>query len=172
MLPKNVKALIAHSKSLDYAPELLEAAENVNETQPYKAVQVCKNFLGSLRNRNIAILGLAFKPNTDDMREAKSIPIINQLLKEGVKITAYDPAATSKAKTILKNKIRYASSPIECLKEADCCILVTEWNEFKKLKPEDFTQNMRQPTLIDRRRIYNPKEFSKKLKFTAIGLGK
>lgn len=170
--PKDVKALIAHSKTLGYNPELLEAVENVNENQPYKAVELCKNLLGNLQDKQIAILGLSFKPNTDDMREARSIPIINQLLNEGANVTAYDPIAVSNARSIFGDKIKYASSTIECLKNADCCILVTEWDEFKKLKPEDFTQNMRQPILIDGRRIYNSEEFSQKLKFEAIGLGK
>jgi len=170
--PKDVKALIAYSKSLGCNPELLQAVENINEFQPYKAIELCKNFLGNLKNKKIAVLGLAFKPNTDDMREARSIPIINQLLKEGANVTAYDPAAIPNTKTIFKNKIRYASSAIECLKDADCCIIVTEWEEFKRLKMEDFTQNMRQPILINGRRVYNPKEFSKKLEFAAIGLGK
>ena len=105
------------------------------------------------------------------MREARAIPIINQLIKEDANVTAYDPVATSIAKAIFKNKIGYAASAIECLKNADCCILITEWDEFKRLKPEDFTKNMKQPVLIDGRRIYNPKEFSKKMKFAAIGLG-
>jgi len=169
--PKDLKALIAYSKSLGCNPQLLQAVENINESQPYKAIELCKKFLGNLKDKKIAILGLAFKPNTDDMREARSIPIINQLLKEGAKITAYDPAAIPNAKTVFKEQIRYASSPFECLKDADCCILITEWEEFKKLKPEDFTQNMKQPILIDGRRIYNPEEFSRKLKFAAIGLG-
>jgi len=105
------------------------------------------------------------------MREARSIPIINQLLKEGADVTAYDPVAVSNAKSIFGDKIKYASSAIECLKNTDCCIIVTEWKEFKKLKPEDFTQHMKQSILIDGRRIYNPEEYSKKLNFTAIGLG-
>jgi len=169
--PKDVKALIAYSKNLGYRLELLESVENVNKTQPLKAIQFCKDQLGSLTGKKIAILGLAFKPDTDDMREARAIPIINQLIKEGANVTAYDPVAIPLAKTIFKNKIQYAASTIECLKNADCCILVTEWEEFKKLTPEDFIQNMKQPILIDGRRIYNPKEFSKKLKFAAIGLG-
>jgi len=169
--PKDVKALIAHSKNMCYRPELLEVVENINETQPYKAVQLCKNSLGKLKGKNIAILGLSFKPNTDDMREARSIPIVNQLLKEGANIIAYDPAAVPNAKAIFQNKIQYAHSAIECLKDVDCCILVTEWEEFKKLTPEDFTRNMRRPVLIDGRRIYDPKEFSQKLVFEAIGLG-
>lgn len=169
--PKDVKALIAHSKNLGYNLELLEAVENINKTQPLKAVQFCKDQLGSLKGKKIAILGLAFKPDTDDMREARAAPIINQLIKEGANVTAYDPVAISTAKTIFKNKIQYATSTIECLKNADCCILVTEWDEFKKLKPGDFTKNMKQPILIDGRRIYKPEEFSQKMKFSAIGLG-
>jgi len=91
------------------------------------------------------------------MREARAIPIINQLIREGSNITAYDSVAIPNAKTIFKGKIHYSTSTIECLKNADCCILVTEWDEFKKFKPEDFTENMKQPNLIDGRRIYNQK---------------
>ena len=170
--PKDVKALMALSKSLGYPLKLLEAVEDVNKTQPLKAIQFCKEQLGNLEGKRIAILGLAFKADTDDMREARVIPIINQLTKEGALVTAYDPVATPIAKTIFKNKIQYASSAINCLKNADCAILVTEWDEFKKLTPEDFIKNMKQPILIDGRRIYNPETFSKKLKFTAIGIGK
>jgi UDPglucose 6-dehydrogenase len=169
--PKDLKALIASSKNLRYQPTLLEAVEKVNKTQPQRAIQLCKKKLGNLSKKNIAILGLAFKPDTDDMREAKAIPIINQLLKEGAKITAYDPAARSTAKAIFKDKIKYALSATECLRNADCAIIVTEWKEFKELKPEDFTKNMRRPLVIDGRRIYNQQEFSQKLEFQAIGLG-
>jgi len=169
--PKDVKALMAHSKNLGYPLELLEAVENVNKTQPLKAVKFCKEQLGNLKGKNIAILGLTFKADTDDMREARAIPIINQLTREGANVTAYDPVAIPAAKVIFKNKIKYATSTIACLKNADCCILVTEWEEFKKLTPDDFVKNMKQPVLIDGRRIYDPEEFRKKINFTAIGLG-
>ena len=170
--PKDIKALVAHSKSLGYHPQLLEAVESVNKTQPLRVVEMCKEQLGDLTGKNIAILGLAFKPDTDDMREARVIPIINQLTKEGSNVTAYDPVAIPVAKTIFKNQIQYATSTIECLKNADCCILVTEWAEFKKLKPEDFTKTMKHPVLIDGRRIYDPQEFIQKMRFAAIGLGR
>jgi UDPglucose 6-dehydrogenase len=169
--PKDVKALIAHSRNLGYRLQLLEVVENINKTQPLKAIQFCKEQLGNLKGKRIAILGLAFKADTDDMREARAIPIIKQLLKEGALVTAYDPVAMPIAKTIFKNRIQYASSTAACLKNADCCILVTEWSEFKKLKPEDFTKNMKQPILIDGRRIYNPQEFSSKMRLIAIGIG-
>ncbi len=170
--PKDVKALIAYSKKLGYEPELLENVEKINATQPLKAVELSEKLLGDLKGKNVAILGLAFKPDTDDMRETRAIPIINQLLKKQAKITAYDPVAIPKAKTILKDKIKYAKSIKECLKNSDICILVTEWDEFTKLTPEDFIQNMHQAILIDGRRIYDPKEFSQKIRFEAIGLGK
>lgn len=169
--PKDVKALIACSKSLGYAPELLESVEGINHFQPLKAVEFCKQQLGSLKGKKIAILGLAFKPDTDDMREARVVPIINQLLTEGADVTAYDPVATQTAKSIFKSKIRYAASALDCIKKADCAIIVTEWSEFQKLTPEDYASNMKQPVLIDGRRVYNPEEYSKKLKFLAIGLG-
>jgi UDPglucose 6-dehydrogenase len=170
--PKDIKALIACSKSLGFDPELLDSVEKVNKTQPLKAVEFCKELLGCLEDKTIAILGLAFKPDTDDMREARVIPIINQLLKERAKVTAYDPVAMPIAKTIFDHKISYAQSALNCIKGADACIVVTEWDEFKKLTPEDFTKNMKQPILIDGRRIFNPETFKTKMQFIALGLGK
>jgi UDPglucose 6-dehydrogenase len=170
--PKDVKALISCSKSLGYDPLLLDYVEQVNQTQPLKAVKFCEDLLGSLKGKNIAILGLAFKPNTDDMREARVVPIINHLLEGGAFVKAYDPVAIPVAKTIFKDTVVYASSTIECLKNADCCILVTEWAEFTNLKPEDFIKYMKHPVLIDGRRLYDCEVFGKKLVYKAIGLGK
>jgi len=169
--PKDLKALIAFSKKLGYNPTLIQATCKANQDQIKFTIQKVKKELKTLKGKTIAILGLSFKPDTDDIREARSIKIINQLLREGAKITAYDPMAMPNIKKVFKEKIKYASSPTKCLKNADCAILVTEWKEFKKLKPEDFTQNMREPILIDGRRIYDPEEFSKKLRYIAIGLG-
>lgn len=169
--PKDVKALIACSKSLGYYPQVLESIENVNKIQPLRAVTMCEDLIGDLKDKQIAILGLAFKPDTDDMREARIIPIIHQLLEKKAVVVTYDPVAIPVAKNIFIDKIQYSTSAIECLKNSDCCIVATEWPEFKKLKPEDFIQNMRQPALVDGRRIYDPEEFSSRLKFAAIGLG-
>lgn len=169
--PKDVKALIACARTFNYDPELLNSVEKVNQTQPLKAVAFCKRELGSLKEKRIAVLGLAFKPETDDMREARVIPIINQLLKEGAIVTAYDPVAIAMAKTIFEDKIIYARSSAGCLKNADACILVTEWSEFKKLKKQDFIKLMKQPVIIDGRRIFNPEDF-RETRFTAIGLSK
>jgi UDPglucose 6-dehydrogenase len=170
-LPKDVKALIAHSTKLGYSPALLKAVNKINETQPGKAVELSKKALGNLRGKRIAILGLAFKPNTDDIRSAVSIKIIRKLLKEGTSVIVYDPVAMPNTRKKFKNSIQYASSPFNCIKNADCCILVTEWDEFKTLKPEDFVQNMKHPIVIDGRRIYNQELFNRKLRLMAIGLG-
>lgn len=169
--PKDVKALIACSKALGYEPNLLQSVEDVNIVQPLKAVDYCRKTLTTLKNKNAAILGLAFKPDTDDMREARVVPIINTLLSEGAKVTAYDPVATPIAKTIFADKIKYAKSALDCITGAECCILVTEWPEFKKLTPIDFKTLMKKPILIDGRRIYNPEVYKKELIFSAIGLG-
>jgi UDPglucose 6-dehydrogenase len=170
--PKDVKALIAYSKGLGYTPNLLEAVEDINRDQPYIAVELAKELAGGLKNKRVAILGLSFKPETDDMREAVSTRIIKRLLEEGADIIAYDPVAVPNAKAILGDRIAYAQSASECLDNADCCMIVTEWDEFRELKPEDFMRNMRNPVVIDGRRMYDPQLFSGKLKYAAIGLGK
>lgn len=170
--PKDLKALIMFSKKIDYKPALIQAAYKANKDQIEFSMQKVKNELETLKGKTIAILGLAFKPDTDDIREAPSIKIIRRLQKQGAKINAYDPIATANAKKIFKEKINYASSAIECLKNSDLAIITTEWEEFKKLKPEDFIQNMKKPILIDGRRIYNSEKFSKKIRYIAIGLGR
>jgi len=97
---------------------------------------------------------------------------MNLLLKEGASVCAYDPVATEKAKAIFKGKIDFARSSIECLKNADCCMIVTEWNEFRDLKSRTFLKHMRIPLVVDGRRIYDPSEFSRELKYLAVGLGR
>ncbi|NWF87077.1 UDP-glucose/GDP-mannose dehydrogenase family protein [Candidatus Bathyarchaeota archaeon] len=169
--PKDLKAFIAYSKKLGYNPTLIQAAYKANQDQVKFTIEKVKDNLKTLKGKKIAILGLAFKPNTDDIREARSLKIISQLLKQGAIVTAYDPMATANVKKILKKRINYASSAIECLRNADCAILVTEWEEFKKLKPKDFAENMRKPILIDSRRIYDYEKFSKRLRYIAVGLG-
>jgi UDPglucose 6-dehydrogenase len=169
--PKDVKALISFSINNGYSPKLLQSTHEVNEMQANNVIKLIKKHFKELKDKKVAILGLAFKPDTNDMREARSIPIIENLLKEGVSITVYDPVAVPTAQSIFKTKINYAPSAIDCLKNAECCIIVTEWDEFKKLKPEYFERNMKKPILIDGRRIYDPNEYNKKLIFEAIGLG-
>jgi len=171
-LPKDMKALAAISRTLIHEPGLVEAVTQVNQRQWWKAIELAKRALGSLHGRRIAVLGLAFKPGTDDMREAVSIPIVKSLLAEGAVVAVYDPAAMERARAIFPNLVNYARSPIECIEGADCCIIVTEWDEFRKIPPRMFIEHMRRSTVIDGRRIYDPKTFSQAgIQFLAIGLG-
>jgi UDPglucose 6-dehydrogenase len=170
--PKDLKALIRYTKTQDYEPELIEAAVATNEKQKQRAVQLAKQVLGSLKGRRIAILGLAFKPETDDMREAVSVPLIRGLLAEGANIFACDPAAIENAQAIFQDRIAYTRNPRECLDQAECCIIVTEWEEFRAIPPSAFLERMRCPVVIDGRRIYSPGEFSSAgITFLGIGLG-
>lgn len=167
--PKDLKALIHAAKQKGVDLPLIKATMEVNEKQPYRLVELAKNLLGSLEGKRIAVLGLAFKPGTDDMRNAVSIKIINELMKEKAKIVVYDPKAMENARKIFGDRIEYASSALKCIDKADCALIVTEWPEFQSLKPEDFITRMRTPCLVDGRRIYPPKKFEGKLKFAAIG---
>lgn len=148
-LPKDVNALVAFSKNLSYNPLFFNAVQKINDRQPYRAIELAKKKLGNLKDKRIAVLGLVFKPDTDDMREAVSVKIINRLLEEGANVIAYDPKAIPNAENIFKNKIEYANSSVKCITNAECCILVTEWDEFKKLTPENFIRHMKNPIVID-----------------------
>ncbi|MEM4414679.1 MAG: UDP-glucose/GDP-mannose dehydrogenase family protein [Candidatus Caldarchaeum sp.] len=169
--PKDVKALTAYAKSLGYHPAILEAVEKVNSRQPYKAVELAEKLVGELSGKKAAVLGLSFKPNTDDVREAVALKIIDRLLEKGCSVTVYDPAAVENVRRVYGYKLAYASSAAECLQGADFCIVATEWDEFRKLKPRDFRKHMRNPVVVDGRRIYDPEAFSKGLTYAAVGLG-
>jgi UDPglucose 6-dehydrogenase len=169
--PKDVKALIAFCKRLGCTFELFEAVENANKNQQHKAIELLKRFVPNPENKKIALLGLAFKPNTDDIREAVSVKIIEELLDEKASVVVFDPLAIENVRQMFGSRIEYAHSAIECIDRADCCIVATEWEEFSKIKQSDFVKRMKTPIVIDGRRIYDPSEFSKTLKFAAVGLG-
>jgi len=170
--PKDLKALVAFSKTLGYNPGLIDAAIRTNDQQKLRAIELARDALGSLRGKRIAILGLAFKPDTDDMREAVSISLVQGLLAEGANVTAYDPAAMQNARRIFRNTITYAEDPYDCINQADCSIIVTEWDDFKTISPNEFAKRMRSPVVIDGRRIYDPDRFIEAgIQFSAIGLG-
>jgi nucleotide sugar dehydrogenase len=170
--PKDVNAIRAFAEQHSINPVLLDAVLTRNELQAVHVVDLLQGLVGSLAGKRIALLGLAFKPGTDDMREAASIRIIDQLKKRKVKsIVATDPVAIPAAKGILQESIEYVDTAEECIKNADGCILVTEWEDYKQLTPESFIDHMNEAIVVDGRRLFNPKVFKKKLKFRAIGLG-
>ena len=170
--PKDLKALLHVGRELGVDLPLVEATVEVNERQPLKAVEFAERALGDLRGRRVAVLGLAFKPNTDDMRGAVSIKIVNKLVEKGARVVVYDPKAMPNAKRIFGDKVEYAESALDAIKGADCAIFVTEWDEFKSLKVEEVAKLMKNPVIIDGRRIFDPRTIPPTIRYYAIGLGK
>ncbi|SHJ50475.1 UDP-glucose dehydrogenase family protein [Paramaledivibacter caminithermalis] len=157
--PKDVKALIKTSKENKYIPNILEAVEKVNNAQKYVLVKkVLKRFGHDLKGRIFAVWGLAFKPGTDDIREASSITIISELINRGAKIRAYDPKANSNAKNyFLKDKenIEFVNSKYTALWESDALILITEWKEFQSPDFEEISKRLKGKIIFDGRNIYD-----------------
>ncbi len=169
--PKDVKALISIAGDYGYDFKLLKAVEEINEEAMLDIVKKAKKILGEkIKNSTIGVLGLSFKPNTDDMRDAPSIVIINELKKTGAKIRAYDPIAVSNAIRLIDG-IEFVDDSYEAAREADILIVVTEWNEFKQLNLEKIKSLMKNPNLLDGRNIYNPLEV-KRLGFNYLGVGR
>jgi len=157
--PKDVKALIRTGDEYSRSLEILKAVELVNENQKVVIPAKLKAHFGeSLRGKKIGLWGLSFKPHTDDMREAPSIRIIEELIKEGVEIRAYDPVATDEAKRVLGDKIEFCSDKYETLVDTDGLILVTEWPEFRVLNYNVLEKLMREKVIFDGRNIYDAEE--------------
>ncbi|MDP4282400.1 MAG: UDP-glucose/GDP-mannose dehydrogenase family protein [Bacteroidota bacterium] len=157
--PKDVQALIRTAAEYNYDLRVLKAVETVNNDQ--KAVlfnKMVKYFHGDLKDKTIALWGLSFKPQTDDMREAPSLVIIRKLLEAGAKIKAYDPVAMTEARHHLNDYIFYANDPYEALNGADCLALVTEWPEFKFPDFKIVKKLLKNPAIFDGRNIYDPRE--------------
>jgi len=168
--PKDLRALMRESRRLGYSPSVLKATLEVNDRQPLIAVEMVRTSLRALKGKRIGVLGCSFKPGTDDMRGARSIILVNRLLKLGAHIVVYDPKAMENARKVFGTRVEYADSVEECLAGADAAITVTEWDEFKQLTPPDFGRMKRQ-LVVDGRRIYRPSEFLGKIEFKALGLG-
>jgi len=156
--PKDVKAMLRFAESADYNFQILSAVESVNERQKLRLLDKLKAHFGSLKGKKIAIWGLAFKPRTDDMREAPAVPLINGLIKGGARVQAYDPEAMKVAKSIFESKIAYAENNYAALDGADALVLVTEWNEFREPDFARMKKLMRAPVVFDGRNIYNPEQ--------------
>lgn len=168
--PKDVKALISIAKDNDYQFSLLEDVENINQQAKRDIVKKARKILGDLRGKKIGILGLAYKANTDDMRDAPAIDIINLLQNDGAKISAYDPKAMKSAEKVLKN-IDYKNNVYSAMDGIDLLIILTEWDDFKEINFKKVKRIMKKPIIIDARNICNPEEI-KELGFTYIGVGR
>jgi UDPglucose 6-dehydrogenase len=169
--PKDVKALAHMALEKGRHPQLLRAVMDINADQRREVIAKLKAVLGDLHGKTIALLGLAFKPNTDDMRDAPSADIANMLLSKGARVKGYDPVAMKVATRFLPSAVQLAENPYECARDADAVIIVTEWNEFKQLDLAQLKQAMKQPVMIDARNIYEP-AMVKAMGFTYRAMGR
>jgi UDPglucose 6-dehydrogenase len=156
---KDVNALLHTAREYGYEGRLLSASLDVNAAQRLVAIQKLQEKLYILKGRTVAVLGLAFKPDTDDLRDAPSLYIIERLLQFGARVKAYDPIAMDACRAQHPTlKIKYCDSALECAREADAAVVVTEWTEFRNLDLKALASAMTQPILIDGRNIFNPDE--------------
>jgi UDPglucose 6-dehydrogenase len=169
--PKDVKALIKTAASNGYQMQILEAVEAVNDRQ--KSVlfgKLMNRFQGNITGKTFAIWGLSFKPNTDDMREAPSLVIIDKILKAGGKVKAFDPIAMSETKHSIGNIIEYSETEYQALENADALLIVTEWADFRSPNFEKIKNSLINPIVFDGRNIYDTKEMNE-LGFEHYGIG-
>jgi len=167
--PKDLDAFITISQKLGYDFKLLRAVREVNEQQKDFFLDKIKDKLWIIKDKTIGVLGLSFKPNTDDIRNAPSIGIIRALQAEGAKIKAYDPSAMEKARNELE-AVKFCSDPYSAAKDSDCLLIITEWDEFKELDFKKLKKLMKRPLIIDGRNIYDP-AILKKAGFACEGIG-
>jgi UDPglucose 6-dehydrogenase len=169
--PKDVQAMIRFASDGGYQFRILQSVEEVNKTQKTRLFAKIKKQLGPVKGKTIAVWGLAFKPRTDDMREAPSIPLIEALLAAGAKVQAYDPEAVTVAKGIFGNRITYAATNYDALKGADALVIVTEWSEFRRPDFNRMRTLMKAPIIFDGRNLFTPDQM-KQHGFTYYSIGR
>jgi UDPglucose 6-dehydrogenase len=168
--PKDTRALASVAHQFDSDCLIVEAVIEVNRRQQHAMLPKIKKLVGDLSDKRIAVLGLAFKPETDDMREAPSVEIIRGLTKQGAHVCAYDPVAMSEARRILP-EIEYAEDEYAAVKDADALVFVTEWNQFRALDMSRIRDLMKNPKIADLRNIYDPTDM-RELGFDYVGVGR
>jgi UDPglucose 6-dehydrogenase len=169
--PKDVKALAYMAKQNGLQPRILDAVTDVNQNRRTAAVQQVSDMLGGLKGKTIGLFGLAFKPNTDDMREAPSIDVVEYLVQAGANVRAYDPVATDVARPLLP-KVEMFPDPYSLARGCDAVIVITEWNEFKQLDLDQLKKALRHPVIFDGRNIYDPAIMREKgFEYRAVGRG-
>jgi UDPglucose 6-dehydrogenase len=169
--PKDVKAIMQFAAAKNYEFQILKAVEDVNERQKVRLYAKMKQHYGSLKGKRIAIWGLAFKPKTDDMREAPAVPLITALLEAGASVTAYDPEAMKVARDIFGTRVIFADKSYDALAGADGLAIVTEWSEFREPDWNKIRKAMRTPVIFDGRNLYNPDQL-RGLGFTYLSMGR
>ena len=170
--PKDTRALYHLAKGKGYDPALIGAVIRVNENQKMRMVEKVKRMVGgTLAGKVIGVLGVSFKPNTDDIRESPAIFVIRNLLKAGASIRVFDPAAMEEAGKVFDNAIMYANNAYEVAEGADAIVLMTEWNQFRSLDLQELKNRMRSPVFVDTRNVYDPQKM-KQAGFFYEGVGR
>jgi UDPglucose 6-dehydrogenase len=169
--PKDTRALSRMAKERGYSFKILDSVIQVNEEQKRRMVSKIKEKVGDLRGKTIGILGLSFKPNTDDVRESSSIAIIQDLLAMGAKVKAFDPAAIEEAKTVLPPEVEYGEDAYDVASGCDALVLATEWNQFRRLDLQRMKGLLKNPIFIDLRNVYDPDQMNR-LGFHYCGVGR
>ena len=168
-LPKDMKALINFANTTGVTPTLLNAVESVNMKQLEQVISIIKQRLGKLASKRITVLGTAFKPNTDDIRDSIAIELIKKLQKKKANIIIHDPKAMKNTERVFGDKINYAKTVVDALSKSQCVIIMTQWKQYEKLNDNQF-KNMKKKFVIDCRRILSDKQLD--VDYFAIGLGK
>jgi UDPglucose 6-dehydrogenase len=169
--PKDTTALLSVAKEYGGEALIVQAVVDVNDRQRRRMVEKIERLVGEMAGRQVAVLGLSFKPETDDMREAPSVDIIRALVERGARVRAYDPVAVEQAKKVLPQGVEYAADEYEAATGADVLVFMTEWNQFRALDMEKVKGLMREPRIADLRNIYDP-ERMRGLGFDYVGVGR
>jgi UDPglucose 6-dehydrogenase len=168
--PKDTRALTTVANQFDVETRIVDAVIEANEFQRQAMIPKIKKLVGDLKGKNIGVLGLSFKPETDDMRESPAIDIIKEMLAQGAKIKAFDPVAMEEAKKCLPD-IEYAENEYDAIKDADALIIITEWNQFRALNMKEVKKLLKTPKIADLRNIYEPEDM-RKMGFEYVGVGR
>ncbi|HSD99000.1 MAG TPA: UDP-glucose/GDP-mannose dehydrogenase family protein [Patescibacteria group bacterium] len=170
--PKDVKALIAIAKENDYDFTLLKDVEAINKSAMHAVTKKVQKLLKAVKGKKIGVLGLSFKPDTDDMRDAPSRTVLPELIEEGAEVIAYDPIAMDNAKKFPEFKgLHFAENAYNVAKDADLLVVMTEWNEFKQMDVEKIKSLMKSPVVVDGRNMFDP-SLMRSLGFTYVGVGR
>ncbi|MGI8668308.1 MAG: UDP-glucose dehydrogenase family protein, partial [Aridibacter sp.] len=168
--PKDTRALTTVADQFDVETRIVDAVIEANEFQRQKMILKIQKLIGDLNGKNIGVLGLSFKPETDDMRESPAIDIIKEMVAQGAKIKAFDPVAMEEAKHYLPN-IEYAENEYDAIKDADALVIITEWNQFRALNMNEVKKLLKTPKIADLRNIYEPEDM-RKMGFEYVGVGR
>ena len=167
-LPKDVKAIINFSSKIGIKPILFDAVEDINQLQIKNLISTIEKSIGKLKGKTITVLGLAFKANTDDVRESVSIKLIKSLLRKGAKLKVHDPRAIENTKVIFGNSIVYENNVKDALRNSYCAVIITPWNDYSKISNNEI-KFMKKKLIIDTRRLLVAKKLD--AEYFAVGIG-